>query len=93
MGRSRRSSEEHAAAPGVLTGHTGVLRHPAADLMIPGAAGASVPRIGPRPQSLRVSDPSTQRTEALARTVRWDESLTNHERAPSGKGVGLDAER
>ena len=35
---------------------TGVLRYPAAALMIPGAAGASVPRIGPRPQSLRLSD-------------------------------------
>ena len=52
----RRSSEEHAAATGVLAGHSGALRCPADDLMIPGAAGASVPRIGPRPQSLRLSD-------------------------------------
>ena len=52
----RRSSEEYAAAPGVLTGHSGALRSPADDLMIPGAAGASIPRIGPRPQSLRLSD-------------------------------------
>ena len=35
---------------------TGALRSPAADLMIPGAAGATIPRIGPRPQSLRLSD-------------------------------------
>ena len=43
---------------GSIGGLTGMLRHPAADLMIPGAAGASFPRIGPRarPQSLRLSD-------------------------------------
>ena len=35
---------------------TGALRSPAADLMMPGAAGATIPRIGPRPQSLRLSD-------------------------------------
>ena len=52
----RRSSEEYAAATGVLTGHTGSLRRPEVDLMILGAAGASVPRIGPRPQLLRLSD-------------------------------------
>jgi hypothetical protein len=40
---------------GSIGGLTGMLRHPAADLMIPGAAGASFPRIGPRPQSLRLS--------------------------------------
>ena len=40
----RRSSEEYAAAPGVLAGHSGALRRPADDLRtIPGAAGAHTP--------------------------------------------------
>ena len=55
--RARRRGERGARSRnGSIDELTGVLRYPAAALMIPGAAGASVPRIGPRPQSLRLSD-------------------------------------